>query len=134
MLRTLAIENYRSLHCLVVPLAPLTVVTGANGVGKSNLYGALRLLVSAARGDAVTCYHREASHNRYDVVRKNLKSMVSAGTINKECAEKARLLAYYAEVEDGKWLRKTNKRIQAHQEIELEKIDAGSIWKAFKKK
>ena len=87
-----------------------------------------------ARGDAVKCYHREAGFNRYDVVRKNLKSMVSAGTLNKKCAEKARILAYYAEVEDGKWLQKTNKRIQAHQEIELEKIDAGSIWKAFKKK
>lgn len=59
MLRTLAVENYRSLHSIAVPLAPLTVVTGANGVGKSNLYGALRLLVSAARGDAVSALARE---------------------------------------------------------------------------
>jgi predicted ATPase len=59
MLKTLAVENYRSLHSLVVPLAPLTVVTGANGVGKSNLYGALRLLVSAARGQAVSALARE---------------------------------------------------------------------------
>ncbi len=40
MLTTLAVENYRSLHSLVMPLSRLTVVTGSNGVGKSNLYGA----------------------------------------------------------------------------------------------
>jgi predicted ATPase len=37
----------------------LTVVTGANGVGKSNLYGALRLLVTAASGDVVSALVRE---------------------------------------------------------------------------
>lgn len=59
MLQTLAVENYRSLHELVMPLARLTVVTGANGVGKSNLYGALRLLVKAAQGDMVAALARE---------------------------------------------------------------------------
>lgn len=43
MLRTLAIENYRSLRHLVLPLTSLNVVTGANGSGKSSLYRALRL-------------------------------------------------------------------------------------------
>lgn len=59
MLTTLAIDSYRSLHSLVMPLSGLTVVTGANGVGKSNLYGALRLLVSAAQGDVVAALARE---------------------------------------------------------------------------
>lgn len=59
MLTTLAAENYRSLHSLVMPLSRLTVVTGANGAGKSNLYGALRLLVNAARGDVVAALARE---------------------------------------------------------------------------
>lgn len=54
MITTLAVENYRSLNALVMPLAPLTVVTGANGVGKSNLYGALSLLSAAARGQVVS--------------------------------------------------------------------------------
>ncbi len=54
MLTTLAVQNYRSLHDLIMPLAPLTVVTGANGVGKSNLYGALRLLAQAAKGNVVS--------------------------------------------------------------------------------
>ena len=59
MLRTLAIENYRSLHSIVMPMNALTIVTGANGAGKSNLYGALRLLVAAARGDVVAALARE---------------------------------------------------------------------------
>ncbi len=59
MLHTLAVENYRSLQSLVMPLSRLTVVTGANGVGKSNVYGALRLLVNAARGNVVSALSRE---------------------------------------------------------------------------
>ncbi len=53
MIHTLAVENYRSLRDLVLPLSPLTVVTGANGAGKSSLYRALRLLADAARNGAV---------------------------------------------------------------------------------
>lgn len=59
MLTTVAIENYRSLRHLVLPLAPLTVVTGANGVGKSNLYRALRLLAENARNGAVAALARD---------------------------------------------------------------------------
>ena len=47
MLQTLAVENYRSLRSTVVPLGRLTVVHGANGTGKSNLYRALRLLADS---------------------------------------------------------------------------------------
>ena len=59
MIATLAVENYRSLRRLVVPLASLTVVTGANGTGKSSLYRALRLLADAARNGAVAALARE---------------------------------------------------------------------------
>ena len=59
MIATLAVQNYRSLRSLVVPLAPLTVVTGANGTGKSSLYRALRLLADAARNGAVAALARE---------------------------------------------------------------------------
>ncbi|MFI9307475.1 AAA family ATPase [Streptomyces triculaminicus] len=59
MITTLAIENYRSLRRLVVPLDRLNVVTGANGTGKSSLYRALRLLAEAARGGAVAALARE---------------------------------------------------------------------------
>lgn len=59
MIATLAVENYRSLRHLIVPLASLTVVTGANGTGKSSLYRALRLLADAARNGAVAALARE---------------------------------------------------------------------------
>ena len=59
MIATLAVENYRSLRSLVVPLAQLTVVTGANGAGKSSLYRALRLLADASRNGAVAVLARE---------------------------------------------------------------------------
>jgi predicted ATPase len=59
VLRTLAIENYRSLRNLVVPLSALNVITGANGTGKSSLYRALRLLADGARNGMVAALARE---------------------------------------------------------------------------
>jgi predicted ATPase len=59
VLRTLAIENYRSLRRLVLPLTSLNVVTGANGTGKSSLYRALRLLADGARNGMVAALARE---------------------------------------------------------------------------
>ncbi|MCF3120117.1 AAA family ATPase [Streptomyces arenae] len=59
MIRTLAVENYRSLRKLIVPLDRLNVVTGANGTGKSSLYRALRLLADSATGGAVAALARE---------------------------------------------------------------------------
>jgi predicted ATPase len=59
MLTTLAIENYRSLRRVVMPLGRLNVVTGANGTGKSSLYRALRLLADASRNGAVAALARE---------------------------------------------------------------------------
>ena len=59
MLTTLAIEGYRSLRHLVVPLAPLTVVTGANGTGKSSVYRSLRLLAEASRNGSIAALARE---------------------------------------------------------------------------
>ncbi|MCO8168724.1 AAA family ATPase [Pseudomonas sp. 21LCFQ02] len=59
MLHTLAIENYRSLHSLQLSLGKLTVVTGANGSGKSNLYRALRLLAETAQDGVVQGIARE---------------------------------------------------------------------------
>jgi predicted ATPase len=48
--RELWIENYRSVQSLRFPLAPVTVVVGPNGSGKTNVYRALQLLLTAAEG------------------------------------------------------------------------------------
>lgn len=59
MLRTLAVDGYRSVRSIAIPLAPLTVITGPNGSGKSNLYRALRLLASAGGDGVVAALARE---------------------------------------------------------------------------
>ena len=59
MLDTVAVENYRSLRRLVVPLRGCNVVTGPNGSGKSSLYRALRLLADSARNGSVNALARE---------------------------------------------------------------------------
>jgi len=59
MLTTLAVQNYRSLLNLIVPLGPLNLITGANGSGKSNLYRSLRLLADCAQGGVINSLARE---------------------------------------------------------------------------
>lgn len=55
----LAVSGYRSLQNLTLPLAGLTLVCGANGSGKSNLYRSLALIAAAARGDLVAALAAE---------------------------------------------------------------------------
>lgn len=50
MITSLAVHGFRSLREVVLPLDALTVVTGANGTGKSNLYRAFQLLADTAAG------------------------------------------------------------------------------------
>ncbi len=59
MLQTVAIRGYRSLREVIVPLAGLSLVTGANGAGKSSLYRALRLLADCGRGEVIGSLARE---------------------------------------------------------------------------
>jgi predicted ATPase len=49
-LHELWVEGYRSIRAMRLSLSPVTVVVGANGSGKTNLYRALRLLSAAAEG------------------------------------------------------------------------------------
>ena len=50
MITRLAIAGYRSFRDVRLALGPLSIVTGANGSGKSSLYRALRLLADIAQG------------------------------------------------------------------------------------
>ena len=45
-----SVAGYRSIQQLRLPVGPLTVLVGKNGVGKTNLYRALELLHAAADG------------------------------------------------------------------------------------
>ena len=56
---TIAIQGYRSLRELVLPLGQLTVITGANGSGKSSVYRSLRLLADAAQNAVIASLARE---------------------------------------------------------------------------
>src|SRR3977135_3223785 len=53
MITKVAISGYRSLRDIRIALGSLTVVTGANGSGKSSLYRALRLLADVAQGRVI---------------------------------------------------------------------------------
>src|ERR1700744_2803725 len=59
MMRTVAVQGYRSLRDLVLPLGQLSVITGANGSGKSSVYRSLRLLADVAQNAVVGSLARE---------------------------------------------------------------------------
>ena len=59
MIRTVAVEGYRSLRDLKLPLGQLNVITGANGSGKSSVYRSLRLLADVAQNEIVASLARE---------------------------------------------------------------------------
>lgn len=59
VIRTVAVQGYRSLRDLALPLAQLTVITGANGSGKSSVYRSLRLLADVAQNAVIASLARE---------------------------------------------------------------------------
>jgi predicted ATPase len=59
MMRTVAVQGYRSLRELILPLGQLSVITGANGSGKSSVYRSLRLLADVAQNAVVASLARE---------------------------------------------------------------------------
>lgn len=64
MIQCIAVQNYRSLRDIIIPAGPLTLVSGANGSGKSNVYKALSLLRDASRGAALRTIAEEGGWDR----------------------------------------------------------------------
>ncbi|CDZ78322.1 cytochrome c biogenesis protein CcmA [Legionella massiliensis] len=63
MISVLAINNYRSILDLKMPLGQLNVISGPNGSGKSNIYRALRLLSQTASGGVIKALAQEGGLN-----------------------------------------------------------------------
>lgn len=63
MITALAIDNYRSILDLKIPLGQLNVITGSNGSGKSNIYRALHLLSQTASGGVIKALAQEGGLN-----------------------------------------------------------------------
>src|ERR1700734_2861445 len=59
MIRKVAVQGYRSLRDLTLPLGQLSVITGANGSGKPSVYRSLRLLADTAQNAVVPSLARE---------------------------------------------------------------------------
>ncbi|NWJ97154.1 MAG: AAA family ATPase [Chloroflexi bacterium] len=51
MITSIEIDGFKTFDAFKVELAPFQVIVGVNGVGKSNLFDALRLLSSLAEKD-----------------------------------------------------------------------------------
>ena len=87
MLRGFRVEGYRSIRALEFGVGQLTVVSGENGAGKTNLYRALSLLREAATGGLAKAIAHEGG----------MRSVLWAGSSGKQGA-RAVLLA--AELDD----------------------------------
>jgi predicted ATPase len=82
MLKTLAINNYRSILQLVIPLGKLNVITGPNGSGKSNLYRALRLLAETAQGGVINSLASEGGlDSTFWAGPENISKRMRAGEV-----------------------------------------------------
>lgn len=83
MLHSVRLSGYRSLRDLRLRLGRVTIIRGANGVGKTNVYRALSLLSALARGGFAEAVATEGG----------MRSLLWAGNI-----EHARLTTFSAEV------------------------------------
>lgn len=63
VLISIAIQGYRSLRDIILPLEPLNVITGGNGSGKSSLYRSIQLLGAVAQGRIASALASEGGLN-----------------------------------------------------------------------
>lgn len=90
-IKNITIKGYRSIQNLSLSLDQLTVVTGANGCGKSNLYKAILLIAKAASGELTKTLAQEGG----------MPSVLWAGEIRQNTRTKApRRLILQIETDD----------------------------------
>lgn len=64
MLTYIKIDGFKSFHQFEMEFAPLTVITGGHGSGKSNLFEALHLLGRLAEDDLALAFRKQRGHRR----------------------------------------------------------------------
>lgn len=96
MLRTPHFRGYRSLRDFRLKLGQVTVVTGENGVGKSNVYRALAFMPRMAEGRFAAAVAGEGG----------LPSLLWAGELKKNETRRMRWeIEHAAELSDGSLLK-----------------------------
>ena len=88
MIQSIRTSGYRSLRDLRLRLGRVTLLSGANGVGKTNIYRALHLVSSMARGEFAEAVAREGG----------MRSLLWTGN-----GEHARLTTFSADVESDEF-------------------------------
>jgi len=91
MITKIAISGYRSLRDIRIALGQLSVITGANGSGKSSLYRALRLLAEIAQAASSSRWPRGGLQLTLWADLNHLRGRSSAATIRlrEPCAGRA---------------------------------------------
>lgn len=78
MLTSITIRNFKSYREATLPLAPLTLLIGANASGKSNAIEAIRFLSWLARGQRLTALQYEIQASDL-AVRGNTRDLMARG-------------------------------------------------------
>ncbi len=87
-IRKIEIQGYRSLRDIQLELAGVTILVGANGCGKSNVYQAIQLLASAANGQFARRIAEEGG----------VRSLLWAGDWKKQEEHRAKLAVSFDEL------------------------------------
>ena len=74
MLKSILIENFKSYKKQTLPLAPLTLMIGANASGKSNALEAFRFLSWLSQGQKLTVLKHRVDDSE-QVLRGQLKDL-----------------------------------------------------------
>lgn len=81
MLRSFKIRNFKSYHSATLPLAPLTIMIGANASGKSNAIEGLQLICWLAQGQKLSSIQYSINSGE-QVVRGTIENLPREGSPN----------------------------------------------------